>query len=79
VTTLKPLALTLAVGLAAAVPAQAKGSGHAGSGFSASADAASLARIRDQRPIGSKPQPALPQDSVLRGLMKDPPPQKSQK
>ena len=78
-TTLKPLALTLAVGLVAAVPAQARGSGHTGSGFSASADAASLARIRDQRLIGSKkPEPPVSEDSVLRGLVKAAPP-KSQK
>lgn len=72
--TLKSLALALAVGLVAAVPAQAKGSGHTGSGFAASADAASLARVRDQRLIGSKPEQARPQDPVLRGLVKPPPP-----
>jgi hypothetical protein len=71
VNALTPLAITLAAGLVAAVPAHAKGSSHAGSGFSASADAASLARIRDQRLIGSKPESApRPQDPVLRGLVK---------
>jgi hypothetical protein len=49
------LAFAVAAGLVIAAPAYAKGGvGPGGLGFSASADAASLARIRDARPIGNR-------------------------
>jgi hypothetical protein len=49
------LAFAVVAGLALATPAFAKGSiGYGSTGFTASADAASLARIRDARPIGTR-------------------------
>jgi hypothetical protein len=65
------LALAVVVGLLVASPAFAKGGVvYGGTGFSASADAASLNRMRDARPIGSKPETQTRdrQDKVLEAL-----------
>jgi hypothetical protein len=59
-------------GVALPAPATAGGGvGHGSTGFSASADAASLARIRDARPIGQRQENAAErprQDKVLDAL-----------
>jgi hypothetical protein len=71
--TVPRLALAAVAGLLVASPAFAKGGMVYGStGFSASADAASLSRMRDARPIGSKPETQTPTrdqpDKVLEAL-----------
>jgi len=70
--TVPRLALAAVVGLLVASPAFAKGGMvYGGTGFSASADAASLSRMRDARPIGSKPETQQTrdrQDKVLEAL-----------